>query len=98
MSTPRRFRLISPSFLAFTREARRTPGFSFFDWLHGVVYARWPYLYIGIGIGEHPWAKRLAPLGLLLEKFLAPRLSPEAPAKTTVVYSIAPYFSSSATM
>ena len=47
-----------PSTRAFIREARRLPGYSFFDWLHGYVYARWVYLYIGIGTGEHPLAKR----------------------------------------
>src|SRR5512139_3659532 len=41
---------------AFIREARRTRGYSLADWLHGYVYARWPYLYIGIGTGEHPLA------------------------------------------
>jgi ferredoxin len=45
-----------PSTRAFIAEGRRTRGYSFIDWLHGYVYARWPYLYIGIGTGEHPWA------------------------------------------
>jgi ferredoxin len=45
-----------PSTRAFIAEGRRTKGYSFGDWLHGYVYARWPYLYIGIGTGEHPWA------------------------------------------
>ena len=53
--------LIRPSTRAFIQEARRTPGFSLFDWLHGYVYARWPYLYIGIGAGEHPLARVLGP-------------------------------------
>ena len=48
--------LLRPSTRAFIREARRTSGYSLFDWLHGYVYARWPYLYIGIGTGEHPLA------------------------------------------
>jgi len=47
---------------AFIREARRTPGYSLFDWLHGYVYGRWPYLYIGIGTGEHWLARVLSPL------------------------------------
>jgi len=55
-------KLLSPSTRAFTREARNTPGFSFFDWLHGYVYARWPYLYIGIGTGEHWIARRVGPI------------------------------------
>ncbi len=42
---------------AFIREARRTPGYRLSNWLHGYIYARWPYLYIGIGTGEHPLAK-----------------------------------------
>ncbi len=37
------------------------PGHTFFDVLHGYLYARWPYLYIGIGTGEHPLAKWFAP-------------------------------------
>jgi ferredoxin len=53
---------VAPSTRAFLAEARRTPGYSFFDLLHGYVYIRWPYLYIGIGTGEHPLAKWLAPL------------------------------------
>lgn len=53
--------LIRPSTRAFLREARRTPGYSFFDWLHGYVYGRWPYLYIGLGTGEHPLARLIGP-------------------------------------
>jgi ferredoxin len=33
-----------------------------FDWLHGYVYGRWPYLYIGIGLGEHSLAKMAKPV------------------------------------
>jgi NAD-dependent dihydropyrimidine dehydrogenase PreA subunit len=29
--------------------------------MHGYVYARWPYLYIGVGTGEHPLARFFAP-------------------------------------
>jgi Pyruvate/2-oxoacid:ferredoxin oxidoreductase delta subunit len=52
---------MKPSTRAFIREARRTGGYSLFDLAHGLIYARWPYLYIGIGVGEHPLAKTLAP-------------------------------------
>jgi len=45
----------------FFREARTLPGYRWFDLLHGYIYARWPYLYIAIGTGEHPLAKRLSP-------------------------------------
>ena len=67
---------------AFTREARRVPGFSWFDWLHGYVYARWPYLYIGIGTGEHWLARVFRPLAGLLGRIL-PR-GPEDPERSTV--------------
>ena len=50
-------RFVSPSAVEFFKEGRRTSRFSLFDWLHGYVYARWPYLYIGIGTGEHRAAK-----------------------------------------
>jgi Pyruvate/2-oxoacid:ferredoxin oxidoreductase delta subunit len=32
------------------------------DFLHGYVYARWPYFYIGVGTGEHRFARLIAPL------------------------------------
>ncbi len=51
------FPFLRPGTRAFIREARRTPGYGFFDWLHGYVYSRWPCLYIGIAVGEHPLAK-----------------------------------------
>ena len=62
--------LFKPSTKAFTKEARRTPGYSLFDLLHGYVYARWPYLYIGIGTGEHWLGRILGPvLGRLVRLF-----------------------------
>ena len=65
--------LVWPSTRAFAREGRRTPGFSFFDWLHGYVYGRWPYLYIGIGTGEHPLARVFGPLVRQLARLFLPR-------------------------
>lgn len=53
---------LSSSTRAFLQEGRRTAGYSLYDAIHGYIYARWPYLYIGIGTGEHPLAKRLSPL------------------------------------
>jgi len=58
--------LVQPSTRAFIKEARRTEGYSFYDWLHGYVYGRWPYLYIGIGTGEHPLTHALWPLAYRL--------------------------------
>jgi hypothetical protein len=42
------------------REARKTSDYRLFDFLLGYVYARWPYLYISIGKGEHPISPTLA--------------------------------------
>jgi ferredoxin len=56
-------RLVRPSTREFIREARRTPGYTYSDLIHGLVYARWPYLYIGVAIGDHPatpWINLLA--------------------------------------
>jgi ferredoxin len=62
-----------PSTRAFMCEARRLSGYSFFDWLHGYVYARWPYLYIGIGTGEHPLAKRARPVIAWIDRLITGR-------------------------
>jgi len=48
---------IKPSTQKFIHAARSTPNYSIYDFLHGYIYTRWPYLYIGIGTGEHPIAK-----------------------------------------
>jgi ferredoxin len=64
--------LLKPSTKAFMKEARRTPGYSLFDWLHGYFYARWPYLYIGIGTGEHPLARVFGPLVRGLARLFLP--------------------------
>lgn len=68
-----RFNLLGPSTRAFAREARSTPGYSLFDWLQGYVYGRWPYLYIGIGTGEHPLARIFRPLVRQLARLFPPR-------------------------
>jgi len=59
--TQNRTPLIKPSTRAYWQQARQKEGFSFFDRLHGYVYARWIYLYIGLGSGRHPLAKKLGP-------------------------------------
>lgn len=65
-----KFSLIKPSTKAFFREGRRTPGYSWFDWLHGYIYSRWIYFYISVGTGEHPLARRLAgPAAWLIRRF-----------------------------
>jgi ferredoxin len=63
-----KIRIWRDSTLAFIREAKRTPGFSFFDFLHGYVYLRWPYLYIGVGTGEHRLSKWIRPVVNIIGK------------------------------
>ena len=62
MSDGRRRMPLRPSTRAFAEEARRLPDFSLYDWLHGYVYARWPYLYIGIAKQEHPLSRIIVPV------------------------------------
>jgi Pyruvate/2-oxoacid:ferredoxin oxidoreductase delta subunit len=58
------------------REARKTPGYRLFDFLHGYVYARWPYLYIGIGKGEHPLSPILANISGIFNRLFLSLLNP----------------------
>lgn len=77
---------VKPSTREFVREARKIPGYSFLDLVHGYLYARWPYLYIGIGTGEHPLAKRLAPFGGLLNKLIT-KQKPDESAETQIGFA-----------
>ncbi|MEW5826992.1 MAG: 4Fe-4S binding protein [Candidatus Bipolaricaulota bacterium] len=47
---------------AFFRERRSAPGYTLLDFLHGYVYGRWPYAYIGTAIGERRIPALLQPL------------------------------------
>jgi ferredoxin len=73
---------LKPSTVEFARQARRTPGFSFFDWVHGYVYGRWPYLYIGVATGQHPLARVLGPLVRWLARVFPPRAT-DGPDRVT---------------
>ena len=59
---------VKPSTAAFFKEARSLRNFSLLDFLHGYVYGRWTHLYIALGTGQHPLARKLAPLAAWLEK------------------------------
>ncbi|MFO7496098.1 MAG: 4Fe-4S binding protein [Desulfobacterales bacterium] len=74
----RPFRIL-PATRAFIREARAAPGYGLLDFLHGYVYARWVYLYIGIGTGEHRAVRLFGFLVPLLKRLLRFR-PPEDPA------------------
>ncbi len=57
-------RLINTSTHKFIEEARQVHGYTLMDFIHGYIYGRWTYLYIGIGKGDHP-------IGLNYRKFKA---------------------------
>ena len=70
---------ISPSTQALIAEARKTPNYSLFDFLHGYIYGRWPYLYIGIGKGDHPASRYVYRLGGWINKLVTKKKPGEAP-------------------
>jgi ferredoxin len=74
--------LIKPSTQALWEEGRKTPGYSLFDFLHGYAYARWPYLYIGIGKGKHPLSKYFAPLGGFFDRLITRKKKDEPAAES----------------
>lgn len=82
-------RLVRPSTRSFFRQARRTENYSWFDALHGYVYGRWPYLYIGIGTGEHPAAKLLNALAGIAARLrpITGRLSNSRPGNTGIGFA-----------
>jgi ferredoxin len=73
---------IGPSTRALIAEARKTPNYSLFDFLHGYIYGRWPYLYIGIGKGDHPLSKRIAPAFGWITRLITKRKPDELPQTT----------------
>ena len=70
-----RINIINSSTHAFIQEARQLPGYRLFDFLHGYVYARWPYLYISIGKGEHRYTPFLIKLAGIFNKLFLPLLN-----------------------
>jgi len=78
-------RLLKPSTRSFLREARSLRGYSPLQFLHGYLYGRWPYLYIGIGVNNHPIVRFLAaPLNWLITiAGKVPRAARNAKARVT---------------
>ena len=65
---------IKPSTRTFFNEGRHLEGYSFFDWIHGYIYTRWPYLYIGVATGEHPLSGFFSKLWRFISKIIQFRL------------------------
>ena len=59
-----------PSTRAFYKFGKRISDYSIFDFIHGYVYMRWPYFYIGIGTNEHPLTRFIKPLTGLIMRLL----------------------------
>jgi ferredoxin len=59
---------VKPSTKVFFQEAHKTPGFSFLDGLHGYIYARFLYTYIGIGTGQHWVNKIITPVASIISR------------------------------
>jgi ferredoxin len=55
---------------ALWQEGRRTDGYGVRDFLHGYIYGRWPYLYIGVATGERRPPRWLRPVVSGLTKLL----------------------------
>lgn len=58
----KKFPILLPSTREYIKQGYRTEGYSLRNWLHGYIYSRWIYLYIGIATGEHIIARKLQPL------------------------------------
>lgn len=65
-------KLIQDSTRLFWTEGKKVKGFKPFDALHGYFYARWPYLYISVGTGEHPLSRVLFPLVNFFNRLFRP--------------------------
>jgi len=76
---------VSRSTLAFMKEADRIKGYPLFERLHGYIYSRWPYFYIGVGTGNHPMQKWLEPLAELAAKLYPMR--PDAKDQDSVTWA-----------
>ena len=54
--------MLKPSTKSYFRESKELGRYGLTEWLHGYVYGRWIYQYIGIGTGEHPTVRLIRPL------------------------------------
>ena len=73
--------LVRASTREWVREGRRTEGYSFFDFLHGYVYSRWPVRYIGAAIGTRRPPLLLLPFVYLGAKFTGRSARKDAPER-----------------
>lgn len=65
----------------FFEEARTASNYSWFDFLHGYVYGRWPYLYIAAGRGEH-WLSGVLKCVAAIVAWFQPKSEPDFEERT----------------
>jgi Pyruvate/2-oxoacid:ferredoxin oxidoreductase delta subunit len=76
MDKQKRVLPLSPATSRFVRVAWKAQTNIPWDFLHSFVYARWPYLYIGIGSGRHPITRMLTSISKAWNK-LFPEVEPK---------------------
>jgi len=76
-------KFINPSTRAFIKEARQVPDYRLFDFLHGYVYTRWPYLYISIGKGEHRYTPVFLKISGVFTRLFISLLNRNSPEQKT---------------
>jgi len=81
MNSRRGFSLLRPSTRAFFRERKTAPGTPFLDVLHGYVYGRWPYFYIGAATGARPIPLLLRPIVRAGAWMLRRKARPDEPGR-----------------
>ena len=70
-----------PSTLDFFRRAKAKKNYPVTEWLHGWFYMRFPYAYIGNGLGARQPAKLWLRLRALWQRWFPPKAAPEGISK-----------------
>ena len=71
---------IRPSTRKFLQDSRSIKNYSLWDFIHGYIYGRWTYVYIGVAQGKHPLTKLLGPLfSFVSHLFPKPKGDPHQP-------------------
>jgi len=77
---------ISAATRQFWRTGRSIRGYRLFDFLHGYFYARFPYLYISVGTGQHPLSRAYLFLSRLITTIFGKK-EPENQGQTGVAFA-----------
>ena len=70
----------------FFAEGKKTEDYSLYDFFHGYLYSKWPYLYIGVALGEHRLNKVLAPIFMFLTSIFEP-FRPDTPEEPGIAWA-----------